>query len=440
MTRKVLVLGAGMVAGPTVQELLVQGSTVTLADLDIEKVHALAKGDPRITPLALNSQDSHHLDAAIADHDLIISLLPPPLHPDVAKRCLNHRKHLVTTSYISEDMQALHTEAKNAELVFLNEIGLDPGIDHMLIMDQQMTITRNGGVILGFESHCGGFPAPEDAKLPLRYQFSWNPRGVLGALQRPASFLKNGKTITVPAEDMLRFSRPIQTKYGFFETTPNGNGESYRQKYGLTDTEDFYRGTLRYPLWAMFWTHLFQLGLMNQSDLSLTGHPKTRFEAWAMLRQQTQEELLNLIATQCGNQAALVLEGLTSLGFWQPLTRTQPSMSPFALVLDGALNHWMYREKEQDAVLMVNRFRYRTQEGSLRTSTITLYETGVANELSAMSRLVGTPAALGALLILDGRIREKGVLRPVTEELFVPVLEGLMARGLNLTTEEASPA
>ena len=216
--QKILLLGAGMLAGPSIRYLLEREYRLTVTSLVREDAVKLLGGDERGTALTLDLGDEAALDRLVADHDLVISLVPFAFHPLVARRCLAHGRNLVTASYVSPEMAALDGDAKARDLVFLNEIGLDPGIDHMSAMRIIDDVHARGGKIRYFRSYCGGLPAPEANDNPFGYKFSWAPRGVLLASRNGAEYLADGRRVEVAPERLFRDMHVLEVEgFGDFE-------------------------------------------------------------------------------------------------------------------------------------------------------------------------------------------------------------------------------
>jgi saccharopine dehydrogenase-like NADP-dependent oxidoreductase len=267
IVKKILVLGAGLVCRPLVQYLLdVEDFSVTVASRTVSKAEALVGDHPRGKALPLNVTVVDKLSALVAEHDLTISLLPYIHHVTVGNLCLEHKKHLITTSYISEAMQALDAPAKEKGILILNEIGLDPGIDHMSAMKVFHAVQKAGGEIAGFSSYCGGLPAPEANDNPFGYKFSWSPKAVLMAGGNAAKFLRDGKLYDIPGKELFDNYWPVIIE-GFeeFEGYPNRNSMPYRELYGIDSTKTMFRGTLRYKGWCATLRKMIQLGVSDDN-------------------------------------------------------------------------------------------------------------------------------------------------------------------------------
>ncbi|MEW6070855.1 MAG: saccharopine dehydrogenase C-terminal domain-containing protein, partial [Candidatus Thermoplasmatota archaeon] len=272
--KKILVLGAGLVAKPLVQYLLDQPNFyVTVATRTISKAEDLVSRHPRGNTCAVDITASDTtLKELISNSDLVISLLPYTHHLLVAKFCIEYGKDMITTSYVSQAMQSLDELAKDADILILNEIGLDPGIDHMSAMKIIDKVHKNSGKVISFKSYCGGLPAPEANTNPLGYKFSWSPRGVVLAAKNSARYLENGKEIFIPQGEIFRNCRIVEVEgLGKFEAYPNRDSLSYTEKYNVPEVKTMLRATLRNIGWCELWDKIFELGLLDEVTRNLQG-------------------------------------------------------------------------------------------------------------------------------------------------------------------------
>jgi len=300
--KKVLVLGAGLVAGAHTRYLLEQPDFhVTVASRTVRKAKDIIKDYPNGEARQLNVADEAALEGLISQADLAVSLLPYAYHPTVARLCVKHRKHMVTTSYVKEPMVQLDGAAQEAGVILLNEIGVDPGIDHMAAMKIIHQVQRDGGEITSFTSWCGGLPAPEANTNPLGYKFSWSPKGVLLAGKNAARFQRDGQEINIPGEELFDhcWSVPVEVEGRVieFEGYPNRDSLPYMQTYGIENPQTFFRGTLRYPGWCETWYALHTLKLLDTSRVLAGGSTLAQFVADVLppgrgpLRQRVADEL-----------------------------------------------------------------------------------------------------------------------------------------------------
>jgi len=430
--KKVLVLGAGLVAGPLVRYLLnVDEFTVTVASRTVEKAQALTGGASNGIALSLNVKDEAALETLIADHDLSISLLPYIYHPTVARLCVKHRKQMVTASYVKPEMQALDAEAKEAGVILLNEIGVDPGIDHMSAMKVVHQIEAKGGTLLSFTSNTGGLPAPEANDNPFNYKFSWAPRGVVLAGKNPAKFLKDGTVVDVPGPELFSYHWPCDIKgFGELEVYPNRDSMPYIETYGIPTVTSMFRGTLRYPGWCDTLKKIVDLGFLDETE---------RDDIVGLTYGGLLARLIASDGADLKSNLAAFL-GITSDS--DPITR----MEWLGLLSDEAIpvadNTYLdvlasrmlvtmeYAPGERDMLVMQHEF---VAEYDDRTEKITstMIDYGIPGGDSSMSRLVGLPAAVASRMILQGEINLTGVHVPMIAEIYKPVLAELATMGIS---------
>ncbi len=268
MKQQVFIWGAGMVAPPLVQYLLQQPDLqVVVADLDKNKAEALVSRSEQGKALALSIDDAGRALEKIRESDLVISLLPFEFHPRVAELCVRSGTDLITASYTSPQMKKLEPDIQKARILVLNEVGLDPGIDHMEAMRIIHSIKNRGGRILSFTSFCGGLPAPEANTNPLGYKFSWSPMGVLAASKSPARYLSQGNIVQVDSKDLFKSPRSIHFQgIGNLEGYPNRDSLPYVSLYGIPSVQTMIRGTLRYSGWCAFMRAAIELGLLSDTS------------------------------------------------------------------------------------------------------------------------------------------------------------------------------
>jgi len=445
--KHVLVLGAGLVARPLVQYLLDQpGYRVTVASRTLSKAKALIGDHPQGKAVAFDiTKDSVALGGLIAETDLAISLLPYIYHVQVAKECIRHRKHLVTTSYVSDGMRALDSAAREAGIILLNEIGLDPGIDHMSAMRIIHRVHETGGEVKSFRSYCGGLPAPEANDNPLGYKFSWSPRGVVLAGRNDARYLENGHVVKVPnarlfATHFLTWVEGL----GDFEAYPNRNSLPYIEIYGIPETDTMYRGTLRNLGWCDVMQKLNELGYFNLDERAdLAG--KTFRQVMAELvyeggKRGTDDLKADLAALLNISPNSGVMMAMEWLGLLDdaPVSNKTTLLDVLA---DQLLVKMVYREGERDMVVLVHEFFVAypasisgpspcQEEGRRERIISTLIDFGIPGGDTSMARTVGLPAASGARMVLEGEISLTGVHIPVLPEIYEPVLGELERLGI----------
>lgn len=433
---RILVLGAGMVAGPLVRYLLDAGAELTVTSLEIAEAERLIGGRAAGRALQFDVVDDDTLSRLVAGHDLVVSLVPYAYHPKVAGHCLRHGRHLITASYVAPAMQALDGAARAAQLTFVNELGLDPGIDHMSAMRVIDAIAREGGRLRSFRSYCGGLPAPEATDNPLGYKFSWAPRGVLLACRNGAHYRREGREVTVPPERLFRDMHLLSVPgAGDFEAYPNRDSLVYLEAYGLpADIETLFRGTLRNLGWCDTLHACGRLGLLDDRPREVAG---TRGAFVRGLLGAAPDEDVRAAATRVlgapvGNLPAA---NLAWLGLGDEVPLPDGPRSPLDVLGDAMLEKLTYRPGERDMVVMFHEFLFDAAAGRRRRTTSRLVAFGEPGGDSAMARTVSLPAAVAARLILDGRLNERGVVRPVTPAIYEPVLGELKLLGIDCLEE-----
>lgn len=429
--KTVLVLGAGLVSRPMVRYLLEKANQrVVLADKMPDKVEAILAGHPHGTAARLDASNEAELSALVEDADLVVSLLPYALHPVVAKRCLEHGRDLVTTSYVSPAMAAFDQDAKAKGLLFLNEIGLDPGLDHMSAMRAVAGIRKDGKTLTGFRSCCGGLPAPDANDNPWGYKFSWSPRGVLLAGRNGARWLEDGRVVEIPGESLFERAAPYPVDgIGTLEVYPNRDALPYVDTYGIRGVTTMFRGTLRYPGWCETLGAIGRLGLLDPEPR--TWPPGATCAAMvASLLPASDGAARDRVARFLGLPAShAVLERLE----WAGLFSDQPLYSPSApidVLCDLLQVRMTYALGQRDMVVLQHDLDVATGGGGHERRVSRLVAYGEPGGDSAMARTVALPAAIAARLRLEGRLPLTGVRVPVSAEIYEPVLRELEGLGI----------
>ena len=434
--KKVLVLGAGLVAGAHVRYLLDQPDFhVTVASRTLSKAQDIIRGHPRGEARQLDVTDEATMEELIRQSDLAVSMLPYVHHPTVARLCVKHRKHMVTTSYVKEPMAQLDQAAKEAGVLLLNEIGVDPGIDHMTAMKVIHRVQHDGGEITGFTSWCGGLPAPEANTNPFGYKFSWSPRGVLLAGKNSAHYLKDGRDVVVPGEQLFDhyWSVPVEVegKVTDFEGYPNRDSLPYMQTYGITTTRTMFRGTLRNVGWCATLRKIVDLGLLDeQARDDMAGLTFARFTA--RLIGSTGDLKQDLAAFLKVEQDSLVIRNLEWLGLLSDEPLPLQKGAPIDVLTAHMLEKMQYEEGERDMLILQHEF-IAQYPGRQQKITSTMIDFGIPHGDTSMSRTVGLPAAIGGRMVLQGKINLTGVHTPVIPEIYVPVLAELERLGIHFT-------
>jgi saccharopine dehydrogenase (NADP+, L-glutamate forming)/spermidine synthase len=428
--KKVLVLGAGLVTRPLVRYLLDQPEMhVTVASRTVSKAEALVGGHPSGTTMTLLADDTEKLAKLVSEHDLAVSLLPAPLHPVVAELCIKNRKHMVTTSYVSPKMQALDGPAKDAGVMILNEIGVDPGIDHMSAMRIIDDVHNRGGKVVSFKSYCGGLPAPEANDNPFGYKFSWSPRAVCTAGKNPGRFLENGKQVDIPGPELFACNHRMQVEgVGELEAYPNRDSLGYIDLYGLEGIQTMFRGTFRYVGWCDTLKKIVDLGLLDETPT--TYPPGTTYGKYtaSFLKAAPTGNVRNDVAKRLNlDLGSPVLDRLEWLGLFadDQIAIVGKETTPLDVLSARMLEKMPYGPGERDMIVLCHYFMAKFPDGSGERITSTMVDYGQPNGDSSMARTVSLPAAIGANLILQGKVMVPGVHIPVREDIYNPVLDEL---------------
>lgn len=437
--RNVLILGAGRSSAALIQYALDKAQagnwTVTVADADGHLANQKVNGHPAGLAVALDVADPAYRRALIEKASVVVSLLPPPLHPEVAKDCVAARKHLVTASYVSPEFRAFDEQAKHAGLVFMAEMGLDPGIDHMSAMQIIHRIQAQGGALKAFRSYTGGLIAPESDNNPWHYKFTWNPRNVVLAGQGTAQYLEAGKVKYLPYNRLFQHIRPIQVDgLGQYEVYANRDSLSYEGLYGLKGIPSLLRGTIRAAGFCQSWNILVQLGL---TDATYTVYPQTYAE-WleSYLVSSASGTLRQRTAAQVGlPESHPALDPIAWLGLFDHQPIGLGPSTPAAILEHLLLKKWALAPGDKDLVLMRHEFEYEL-EGKGHSLESTLVMRGDNAQDTAMARLVGLPLGIFVRLLMEGRYDKPGVQIPLLPEVYEPVLAELSTLGVSFTEKE----
>lgn len=431
MVKKVLLLGSGFVAKPTVDILSTTPDIeVTVACRTLAKAQELAGTAAKA--ISLDVTDEKALDEAVAQYDLVISLIPYIYHVLVVKAAIKNKKHVVTTSYINPKLKELEQQIEDAGITVMNEIGLDPGIDHLYAVKTIEEVHNAGGKIKSFLSYCGGLPAPEDSDNPLGYKFSWSSRGVLLALTNSASYWKDGEVEEVISEDLMATAQPYFIYPGFaFVAYPNRDSTTYKELYNIPEAETVIRGTLRFQGFPEFIKVFVDLGFLKEAEHPAFAAALPWKEAFAQLigAASTSEtdlvtKITELATFKSEADKERIIAGLKWLGLFSDKATT-PRGNPLDTLCATLEELMQYEEGERDLVCLQHKFGIEWADGTTETRTSTLVDYGDVNGYSSMAKLVGVPCAIATQQILDGTLSKKGLLAPMSSEINDPIMKTL---------------
>ncbi|MEY2703061.1 MAG: hypothetical protein RLY43_1699 [Bacteroidota bacterium] len=436
--KNILIIGAGRSASSLIKYLLDKSEAeklqLTIADLSEELANKKANGHPNATILVLDIFDEIARRNAIQHADIVVSMLPAHLHIEVAKDCVFFKKHMVTASYISPAMQELDAEAKANNLILMNEIGLDPGIDHMSAMKVLDEIRAIGGNIILFESFCGGLVAPESDTNLWNYKFSWNPRNVVLAGQGGAAkFIQEGKYKYIPYSKLFRRTEFLEVEgFGRFEAYANRDSLKYRSVYGLANALTCYRGTIRRVGYSRAWDILVQLGMTDDTyTMEDSEHMTYReFTNSFLPYHPTDTVEIKLRHAQKIDQDDIIWDKLVELDLFRSDKIVGLKNATPAQILEKILaEKWTLQPHDKDMIVMYHKFGYELN-GEHKQIDATMVCIGDDQIYTAMSKTVGLPVAIATLKILKGEIKTPGVQLPISKEVYEPILEELERYGV----------
>lgn len=438
--KKVLVLGAGMVARPLVRYLLEKaGFSVDVASRTVSKAEHLINGHPNGKAYALDVHDDVALDGFVKNADIVVSLLPYVYHVKVAELCIKHKKDLVTTSYVSDAMRALDKKAKEAGVLLLNECGLDPGIDHMSAMRVIHDVESKGGKIISFKSTTGALPAHDSNNNPFGYKFSWSPRGVLLASRNAAQWLQDGKIVSIPGEKLFEhYTIQDVPGVGSFENYPNRNSVPYKEIYGLKDAKTVYRGTFRMVGWCETLRNIAALGWLSDKKIENFSGKSYGDVTRYLISAGNKEDIVAATARFLGlEKYSAVIKRLEWLGLFSEEPLPDNADNPLDYLTALMLKKMSMGEKDRDMIVMYHEFiaDYGSKKEYI---TSLLVDYGIPKEDTAVARTVALPAAIAVKMILNEKINLKGVHIPVIPEIYNPILDELEEMGIKFI-EKTSP-
>jgi saccharopine dehydrogenase-like NADP-dependent oxidoreductase len=436
--RNVLIIGAGRSASSLIKYLLRKSTQenlkVTLGDLSLELAKRKTYNHANANPIALDISNVEQRRAEIQKADIVISMLPAQMHIEVAKDCVLLKKNLVTASYISDEMQSLDAEVKANDLIFMNEVGLDPGIDHMSAMKVIHEIEEKGGKMILFESFCGGLVAPESDDNLWNYKFTWAPRNVVLAGQGGAAkFIQEGKYKYIPYHKLFRRTEFFHVEdYGKFEGYANRDSLKYRSIYGLDDILTLYRGTIRRVGFSKAWNMFVQLGMTDDAypmENSETMSYRDFINSFLPFHPSDSVEIKTRMALGI-EQDDIMWDKLMELDIFNAKKIVGLKNGTPAQILERILNDsWTLQPDDKDMIVMYHKFGYEL-DGERKQIDSKMVCIGDDQIYTAMAKTVGLPVAIATLQILNGKIKTPGVQLPIRKEVYEPILKELAIYGV----------
>ena len=440
LTKNVLVLGAGMVSRPMIDYLFDKTDFhITMASRTVSKAEKIIAGNPRGKAIELNVKDEQMLEKLIEESDLAVSLLPYTYHVKVANFCIKHKKPMVTTSYVSDEMKSLDEQAKNAGILILNESGLDPGIDHMSAMRVIHDVEEKGGKVVSFRSTTGALPSHEANNNPFGYKFSWAPRGVLLASKNPSKWLQDGEIVSYPGEQLFEnYTIQDVPGVGSFENYPNRNSVPYKDIYGLKDARTVYRGTFRMTGWCETMRKIVALGWLGEKPLKGFSGKTYADVTRHLIGAKPDEDLIKATSKFLDLQTySTVIKRIEWLGLFSDESLPDDKDNPLDYLNVLTLKKMILGENERDMIVMHHEFiaDYNSKREYI---TSTLVDYGIPGEDSSIARTVSIPAAIAVKMILNNKINLTGVHIPVLPEIYNPILDELEDIGIKFKEEKTA--
>lgn len=437
----ILVAGAGKTSVFLIDYLLSHakrsGWKIIVTDSNLEAINDKINNHPLAEAQVLDISDDKKRASLVAKCDIVVSLLPPALHILLAKDCLNHKKHLITSSYVSPEMKELDAQVKGAGLMFMCEMGLDPGIDHMTASQIVYGIQKVAGSITSFKSFTGGLIAPESDNNPWHYKFSWNPRNVVLAGKDGAKYLSNGKIVEVPYNELFANPKRGTRIEGINPLVyyPNRDSLNYMSLYDLPDVKTFMRATYRFQGFIRGWNVLVQLGLTDSTDKI----KDATYAAWVRNKNgfNDKKPLAKQVAEKLGLDAGdTPITMVAWLGIFEDEPIKPRKSNSADILLDVLLRKWAMKPEDKDLVIMRHELEYLHKSNKKTTLVSTMSLKGENAKYSAMAKTVGLPMAILTRLVLTKKIKPPvGVCIPNMPSVYRPVLAELSEHGITFKEE-----
>lgn len=434
--KKILLIGAGRTATSLVSYLkefaLEKDWEIKIADQSLELAKQRAGNNPKVKAISFNVFNDEQREIEVSEANVVISLLPETLHIHLVKDCIKHKVHLLTASYVSPQMKSFHEKAKKRGIILLNEMGLDPGIDHMETMRIVDEVKQKGGKITSLRSFGGGLVSPQYDDNPWGYKITWNPMNVVTAGMASARYVKDGRLKIVPYNRLFLDTEIVDIPgLGRYEAYPNRDSVKYRELYHVPEIENVYRGSLRKIGYCSAWNALVKIGLTDNryiipDSCTLTYNDFVSIYLSKRTGCTTREALLELLDESPDSP---VMKKIEWLGLLSDKKVKIKNGSPAEILLDLLLEKWEFQKDDKDMVILHTEVEYDFEgETEKMVSSIIVY--GKYSTNTAMSATVGLPLAIGANLVLDEKIKERGVVIPIHEDIYKPALKELAELGV----------
>ncbi|MBL7111897.1 MAG: saccharopine dehydrogenase NADP-binding domain-containing protein [Bacteroidales bacterium] len=435
--KNIVIVGAGQMVKPMVDYFIDHGYHVVLMDMFIEKAVEIKNGRPECTALEWKNNDPEILDGVVKDAEVVISMVPKPVHIHILRSCLKFRKNMITASYEVPELMKLKDDVEKAGILVLNELGEVPGMDHFgtqLVLDG---VRRDGGRVLSLKSFGSGIPSFESNNNPFGYKFCWDPYTVFIAAQTSGAYITNGKRVFIPGDKLFEhFWFEEIEGLGTFETYANKDVEKYVKPFGLDDGVSFYRGLLRYSGYCNNMKYIRALGLFdNEKRETLKGRSYREFTA--SLIGQEPDNIEKRVAVYLGiDENADIIHRLKWLGLFSDLQIPLDEGTHLDVLLSRMLERMIYAPGEKDMIILYIEVIAEFEKGRKEKRTATMVVKGDPEGETAMSRAVALPTAISARLVVEKKVEATGFrMPPNLPELHKPALEELAKFGFRFTTQ-----
>lgn len=434
--KRILVIGAGRTSSSLIKYLLSKSPEndwyVTIADQSLDAAEQKAGDHPRAKAIKFDVTNDEERSLQIAKADIVVSLLPETHHVYIIKDCIKQRAHLVTASYTSSEMSSFDEQVKDVGLIFLNEMGLDPGIDHMDTMRLISKVKSNGGQLMSLRSFGGGLIAPESDDNPWGYKITWNPMNVVIAGMASARYVQDGKLRIVPYNRLFLDTRIVDIPgAGKYEAYPNRDSIKYRRIYSVPRIPNVFRGSLRKIGFCKAWNAIVQIGLTDNRYIVPDSH-KLTYNEWLSFYLQkengvdTRKALVTFLKESNGSE---IINKIEWLGLLSDEKIKLKDATPSEILLDLLRKKWKFREADKDMVILHTEVEYEI-ENRIERIVSSFVVKGEPGFNTAMSSTVGLPMGIAVNLILNNKVKEKGVIIPIYPDIYKPALKELAELGI----------
>ncbi len=443
--KKISILGAGLSTTSLINYLLERAEAydwqINIGDYNYELAQKKTNNNPRSKAFKFDVSNASQVTQIVESSDIIVSMLPARFHHIIAESCVQHKKPMLTASYVSEQIKTLESKAKAADVGIYMELGVDPGIDHMSAMRIIDSLRSRGATIEAFFSSTGGLVAPEYDNNPWNYKFTWNPRNVVLAGQGISMFIRNGRLKYIPYQRLFkRLSYTSIEGIGEFEIYPNRDSLKYRTTYGLEDIPTIFRGTMRRKGYSKAWNIFVQMGATEdtytiEDSANMTFRDFINaflpYENHIPVEDKIMEQFADIIDED-------VFEKLKWLDIFEPIPIPLENATPAQILQYILERKWMLEEGDKDMIAMQHRFEFTTKEGDKKKIVSSLVVRGETNDNTAMAITVGTPLAIAVKMVATNKLNISGIHVPVIPEMYNPILNELEELGIKFNEEESA--